>query len=453
MSGPLYKWAVMGAEADHPFSDAALLEAMLQFEIALARAQARLELIPERYAAAIAQHAGKTVLDPALLAREGADAGSAAIPFVQALIAHVGDQDENAARYVHFGATSQDLLDTAVALCTRKAVLKLEQDLQRACRAATSLARRHAGAPVLARTLLQPAAITTIGFKCAQWALDLTRGRRRLLDTADEALSVSLGGAVGNLAAYGEAGAALRAEVARSLGLKDPGSTWHTRREGWIALASEAALATGTMAKIARDIALMTQAEVGEAVEPPAPGRGGSTSMPHKRNPVLAMRVLAATQPVPGMMATLLAAMPQEHERALGNWQAELGQYPDLFIHALSAANALVALLEGLEFDALRCRANIDALQGTIFSERLASLMIQALGKIEAQALVAALCTRALQARTHLRELVRERLAADARLATVPPSEVDAVFDVARGAEASTRQVQPMLDAVAALEI
>jgi 3-carboxy-cis,cis-muconate cycloisomerase len=453
MTGPLYKWAVTGAEAENPFSDAALLEAMLQFEVALARAQARLELIPERYAAAIAEHAGTAALEPGRLAREGAEAGSVAIPFVQAVIAHVGNQDANAARYVHFGATSQDLLDTAAALCTRKAVLRLDQGLQRACRAATDLARRHADTPVLARTLLQPAAITTIGFKSAHWALGLTRGRRRLLDTADEALSVSLGGAVGNLAAYGEAGPALRAELARSLGLKDPGSTWHTRREGWIALASEAALATGTMAKIARDIALMAQAEIGEATEPSAPGRGASTSMPHKRNPVLAMRVLAATQAVPGMMANLLAAMPQEHERALGNWQAELGQYPDLLVHALSAANALIALLQGVRVDAERCRANIDALQGTILSERLASLLIPALGKAEAQALVAALCAGALQTRTHLRDLVRERLASDARLASVSPSDVDAMFDVTRAAAVSARQVQPILDAVAALEI
>jgi 3-carboxy-cis,cis-muconate cycloisomerase len=448
MTGPLYKWVVTGAQGAHPYSDVALLEAMLRFEVALAQVQARLGLIPDRCAALIAQHAGATPLEPAVLARAGAQAGSLAIPFVQAVIAHVAGQDLVAGRYVHFGATSQDLLDTALVLCTRTAVAQLEGNLQRAGRAATSLARRHAGTPALARTLLQPAAVTTIGFRCAQWAQALARTRRRVLDNADEALAVSAGGAVGNLAAWGDAGARLRAELAGALGLRDPGATWHTQRDAWIELAVDAALATGTMAKIARDIALMAQAEVGEAEEPAAPGRGGSTAMPHKRNPVLSMRVLAAAQPVPGLIAGLLAAMPQEHERALGNWQAETAQFPDVLIHALSAAGALAELLEGVRFDETRCRANIDALQGTIFSESLAGLFAPALGKPEAQALVATLCTRANKTQTHLRELARQQLTAEDRLTAVSRADVDAVFDLDRAARASAQQVQPMLEAL-----
>jgi len=448
MTGPLYKWVVTGAQNAHPFSDVALLEAMLRFEIGLAQVQGRLGLIPERCAAVIALHAGTAPLDPVVLARAGAQAGSLAIPFVQAVIAHVAGQDLVAGRYVHFGATSQDLLDTALVLCTRTAVADLEQDLQRAVRAATSLARRHAKTPALARTLLQPAAVTTIGFRCAQWAQALARCRRRLLDNADDALAVSLGGAAGNLAAWGEAGARLRAELARSLGLRDPGATWHTQRDPLVGLAADAALAAGTMAKVARDIALMSQAEIGEATEPAAPGRGGSTAMPHKRNPVLSMRVLAATQPVPLLIAGLLAAMPQEHERALGGWQAEMAQLPEVFIHALSAASALAELLDGAQFDEARCRANIDALQGTIFSEGLAGLFAPALGKPEAQALVATLCARATGTQTHLRDLGRQQIASEPALAALSRAEVDAVFDLERAARASAHQVQPMLDAL-----
>ncbi len=448
MTTPLYKWVVSGAQGAHPFSDVALLEAMLRFEVALAQVQARLGLIPDRCAALIAQHAGTTPLDPGVLARAGAHAGSLAIPFVQAVIAHVAGQDPLAGRYVHFGATSQDLLDTALVLCSRTAVAQLEQDLHRASRAATSLARRHAGTPALARTLLQPAAVTTIGFRCAQWAQALARSRRRLLHHADDALAVSLGGAVGNLAAWGDSGGRLRAELASSLGLRDPGTTWHTQRDAWIGLAADAAVATGTMAKIARDIALMAQAEVGEAAEPAASGRGGSTAMPHKRNPVLSMRVLAAAQAVPGLVAGLLAAMPQEHERALGNWQAEAAQFPDVFIHALSAASALAELLEGVRFDEARCRANIDGLQGTIFSESLAGLFAPALGKPEAQALVATLCAQAIATGTHLRELARQELTTETRLAGVSSADVDAAFDLDRAARASAQQVQPMLEAL-----
>jgi len=448
MTGSLYKWVVTGAQDAHPFSDVALLAAMLRFEVGLAQAQGRLGLIPERCASVIALHAGTAALDPAVLARAGAQAGSLAIPFVQAVIAHIASQDLVAGRYVHFGATSQDLLDTALVLCTRTAVTQLEQDLQRAGRAATSLARRHARTPTLARTLLQPAAVTTIGFRCAQWAQALARCRRRLLHNADDALAVSLGGAAGNLASWGEAGPRLRAELARSLGLRDPGATWHTQCDALVGLSADTALAAGTMAKIARDIALMTQAEVGEATEPSAPGRGGSTAMPHKRNPVLSMRVLAATQPVPGLMAGLLAALPQEQERALGNWQAEMAQLPDVFIHALSAANALAELLDGVQFDEARCRANIDALQGTIFSEGLAALFAPALGKPEAQARVATLCTRAISTQTHLRDLARQHISSEAGLAAVSRAEVDAVFDLDRAARASAQQVQPMLDAL-----
>lgn len=446
MTGSLYKWVITGAQGAHPFSDVALLEAMLRFEVALAQVQARLGLIPDRCAALIAQHAGTAPLDPAVLAHAGAQAGSLAIPFVQAVVAHVAAQDLAAGRYVHYGATSQDLLDTALVLCTRTAVAQLEQDLQRATRAATSLARRHAAVPTLARTLLQPAAVTTVGFRCAQWAQALARGRQRLLDGADTALAISLGGAAGNLAAWGNAATRVRAELAGALGLRDPGTTWHTYPDGLIGLASDAALGIGTMAKIARDIALMTQAEVGEAAEPAAPGRGGSTAMPHKHNPVLSMRVLAAAEPVPGLIAGLLAAMPQEYERALGSWQAQAAQLPDVFIHALSAAAALAELLEGVRFDEARSRANIDALYGIIFSESLAGLLAPALGKPEAQALVATLCNRAVESRTHLRELARQQLATEARLAAVPRADVDAVFDLDRAARASAQQVQPILE-------
>jgi 3-carboxy-cis,cis-muconate cycloisomerase len=220
-----------------------------------------------------------------------------------------------------------------------------------------------------------------------------------------------------------------------------------------VALAADCALACGAMGKIARDIALMTQSEVGEAVEPAAPGRGGSTAMPHKRNPVLSMRIIAATQPIPGMLAGLLAAMPQEHERAIGNWQAEMGQYPELLRHALAAGHVLAELLEGVRFEEARCRANIDALQGTIFSEQLAALAAAVLGKPDGQALVSTLCARAVENRRHLRDLVHEQRVTDQRLAGVLPGDVDAAFDVERAARASARHVPALLESVASLDL
>jgi 3-carboxy-cis,cis-muconate cycloisomerase len=191
----------------------------------------------------------------------------------------------------------------------------------------------------------------------------------------------------------------------------------------------------------------MAQAEVGEVAEAEVPGRGGSTAMPHKRNPVLTMRVLAAVHGIPGMVASLLAAMPQEHERALGAWQAELAQWPGLFIHAASAAIALEELLAGLQVDGARCRANIEGLHGVIFGERLAEVFAPALGRTQAQARVAGLCRRASGERRPLRELALEDARTDPRLAGCSASQIEAQFDVDRAAQASAVLVPPLLQA------
>jgi len=444
----LYQWAVTAGAADNPFSDDALIQAMLRFESGLATAQAKIGLIPAEAAGAIATHCTTLTLDGKQLAQEAAETGSLAVPFVRALTVHIAAHDEAAARYVHFGATSQDALDTATALCAKVAVSRLDAVLQRAIRAARALAQHHAATPALARTLLQPATVTSIGLKCAHWTLSLSRVRRRLIRAGVDGLTVSLGGAVGNLAAYGDSGVMLRAELAGVLGLHDPGGTWHTRREDWIALASEGALISGTLAKIARDVAILSQAEVGEASEPVVAGRGSSTAMPHKRNPVLTMRVLAATHAVPAIMASLLAAMPQEHERGLGNWQAELAQYPDVLLRVLAAAEAMADLLDGLQFDPARCRANIDALLGTVFSERLAALLIPVLGRNEAQSLVTSMCRDAVETRTHLRQLAREHVAGDARLKGIAPAELAAVFDVDAAAKPSATEALRLLESL-----
>jgi len=444
VSGSPFERVLADPVAESAFSDAALMSAMLRFEIALAQAQGRAGVIPGAAAAAIREHAPSSTLDAEQFLRDGAHSGSLAIAFVKALTAHVGARDPQAARHVHFGATSQDVLDTALALCTREAVALLDDALGHAVDAAEALAHRHAAAPMLARSLMQPAGVTTFGLKSAQWALSLARARARVRRTADEALAVSLGGAIGNLAAQRAAGASVRAELARELALRDPGASWHAQREVWLALATDTALAAGVMGKIARDIALMAQAEVGEVAEAEVPGRGGSTAMPHKRNPVLTMRVIAAVHGIPGMIANLLAAMPQEHERALGSWQAELAQWPGVFVHAVSAARALAELLAGLQVDGARCRSNVESLNGLVFAERLAEVFAPALGKTDAQGLAADLCRRAASERRHLRDVALDRSRDDPRLLGVA-TNIEGAFDVDRAAQASTALVEPTL--------
>ena len=348
------------------FSDRAFVDAMLRFEAALARAQAAEGLIPESAAHSIVGSCKVELFDVAKIVRESGRAGSVAIPLVKALREAVGLFNAEAAPFVHFGSTSQDVIDSAMSLVTREAVALIETDLAKAAEALLQLAVQHAATPMLARTLMQPASVTSFGFKCAGWAAPLVRGRLRLREAARHALQLQLGGAVGTLAQMGSQAGAVRARMAKELGLADPGATWHTQRDEWVALGCELGLLTGSLGKIAVDVSLLGQYEVAEVAEPSEPGRGGSSAMPHKRNPVASMVAIAAAHRAPQRVAALLGAMPQQHERALGAWQAELGEWPQLLMSAHGSVRAMAAALPGLQVDAARMRANIDRLRAEL---------------------------------------------------------------------------------------
>ena len=348
------------------FSDVAFVGAMLRFEAALARAQAAEGLIPDAAASTIQTCCDVADCDVAGIVRDSGRAGSVAIPLVKALREKVAAADAEAAPFVHFGSTSQDVIDSATSLVTREVIALIEADLVRAAGALLDHAVRHATTPMLARTLMQPASVTSFGFKCAGWAAPLVRSAERLHQTSRRALQVQLGGAVGTLAQMRGRGAAVRARLAAELGLADPGATWHTQRDEWVALGCELGLMTGSLGKIAVDIGLLGQYEVGEVSEPSEAGRGGSSAMPHKRNPVASMVAVAAAHCVPQRVAAMLAAMPQQHERALGAWQAELAEWPQLVMSAHGSVRALAAVLPGLQVDAGRMRANIDRLRAEL---------------------------------------------------------------------------------------
>ncbi|WP_293606167.1 3-carboxy-cis,cis-muconate cycloisomerase [Polaromonas sp. UBA4122] len=348
------------------FSARSFLEAMLRFEASLARAQASVGLIPEAAAQSIIGTCKVELFDVAKIERESGRAGSIAIPLVKSLRETVGLFNKEAAGFVHFGSTSQDVIDTALVLVTRTALRLIEADVNKAVAALLALAQRHAADPVLARTLMQPASVTSFGLKCAGWAAPLVRSRQRLQATSGNALSVQLGGAVGTLAQMKGKGPQVIALMAADLKLKTPLFNWHTQRDEWVALGCELGLLVGSLGKIAKDISLMGQYEVGELAEPSEPGRGGSSAMPHKRNPVACMVALAAAQRAPQRVAALLATMPQEHERALGNWQAELAEWPGLLMSAQGSARAMAQALAGLQVDTQRMRANLDDLRAAL---------------------------------------------------------------------------------------
>ncbi|MFO1322165.1 MAG: lyase family protein [Burkholderiales bacterium] len=451
MAGDLFDRFVEGATAE-AFSDEAVVSAMLRFEIALCRAQSSVGWMPEAVADALADRMASATFDVPTLGREGAHAGSVAIPFVKTLSAHVAAGDAGIARWVHFGATSQDVLDSAMALCAKDAWRDLDRLLCAAIAAARRLAERTMVVPVLARTLLQPAGVTTVGYRAAQWARALSRCRQRLRRAAASALAVSLAGAAGDLAVLDPDGDAIRADVARRLGLADPGGTWHALRDEWIAFHVCLGTLAGVMSKMAGDIALSAQFEIGEMSEPEAPGRGGSTAMPHKRNPVLSLRVRAATQPVPGWIANLLAGADPAFERALGGWQAELATVPRLWSRMLGATEALAALFEGVMVDEARCRANIDALGGLLFADRLLTLWAPALGKEAAQARIEALCRRARSEGRPLQVLAESASGEDERLRHLSGEALARCFDVPRAADAAIRQGRRLLESLGAGE-
>jgi 3-carboxy-cis,cis-muconate cycloisomerase len=343
-----------------------VVAAMLRFEAALAQAQAAQGLIPQGAAQAITDQCNLEFIDVPALVRDSARAGSIAIPLVLQLKARVAEFSPEALPYTHFGSTSQDLIDSAIALVTQQALDLIHADLAICIESLADLAGAHLDTPVMARTLMQPASVTSFGYKCVGWLAPLVRARQRLRQRAAQALQLQLGGAVGTLAQMGDQGQAVVAQVADILGLTEPQSAWHTQRDEWVALGCELGLLAGSLGKLAQDLALMGQFEVGEVNEPAEPGRGGSSAMPHKRNPVASMVALAASQRAPQRVASLLACMPQAHERALGTWQAELAEWPQLLATVHGSVRALALALPGLQVDASRMLSNINTLRAQL---------------------------------------------------------------------------------------
>ena len=316
--------------------DAALVELMLAFEAALAKAHGALEIIPADAARVIAQAVanfpGLRGEDWVRFAADAARAGTPVIPLVRVLTAHVAAIDPNAAGSVHFGATSQDVMDSALMLQLRIAIASINADMLRLGKAAAALAQDHRNTIMLGRTLLQPAVPITFGLKAAQWLSEIAVCRARLAEAADAALVLQFGGAAGTLGSLRAHGPAVAAELAKtfSLPLPQPALPWHTRRSALVNLGAQFAIIAGSAGKIARDVSLMMQFEIGEVFEPSESGRGGSSAMPHKRNPVRCMQILANATRAPDLAAILMRGMVQEHERALGGWQAEWAVWPDL---------------------------------------------------------------------------------------------------------------------------
>jgi len=445
MTAAIFARTLASAAMVEVFADRSIVAAMLGFEAALAEAEAAEGVIPAGAAAPIVAACRAGIADIDSLVDETRRAGSLAIPLVKRLTAAVADRDVAAAAFVHHGSTSQDVIDTAMVVVTRKALALIDADLVRLIGALQALARSHLATPMLARTLMQPAQVISFGFKVVAWVAPLARARERLARAQAAALRLQFGGAVGTLATLGDKGPAVARRLAALLDLAPADGAWHVQRDDWATLGCEVAVLCGSLGKIGHDLALLAQAEVGEVAEPSAAGRGGSSAMPQKKNPVAAMTAIAAALRAPHHAAALLAAMAPSHERGLGEWQAELAEWPSLFLETHGALAALADACAGLDVDAARMRDNIEGQHGTVFAEGAAALLAPALGKAKAQELLATLSSRAVRERAPLLALLR----ADPAGRALAGAALDAAFDVDAAARRAGALALSQLDRLA----
>ncbi len=420
--GPLFASAAMRALT----TDRARLQRMLDVEAALARAEAAAGVIPANAVAAIEAACDAARFDIAALGEAARSSGVVTIPMVKWLTAEVAKTDKTAAGYVHWGATSQDIIDTALVLELRAAIGALVADLDRAIAGFASLAERHRATAMVGRTWLQHALPLPFGLKLAGYAAALARSRARLTRLERDALVLQFGGAAGTLAALGDDGLNVAEKLAVELDLPLPEAPWHSHHDRVAEVASALAILAGTCGKIARDVSLMMQTDTAEAFEPAAAGRGGSSTMPHKRNPIAAATALAAATMAPNLAATILAGLVQEHERALGGWQAEGPTMPALLLVTSGALAAIVDIAEGLEIDAARMRQNLAATGGLIMAEAVMIALGRKIGRLEAHHIVEEASKTAIAERRGLQDM----LTADPRVTShLDAGEVARLFD------------------------
>ena len=424
------------------FSDEGRLQGMLDFEAALARACARAGAIPEAVVADIESQCRAELFDIDTLARGAEVAGNTAIPMVRALTARVHNRNSEAARYVHWGATSQDAMDTGLVLQLRSLLDGLDADLAALSESLAGLARRHKRTPVAGRTWLQQAAPITFGLKVAGWLAAIERHRSRLREVRARALALQFGGAAGTLASLGTRGLDVAALRAANLRLSLPEVPWHAHRDRVAEIATTLGLLCGSLGKIARDVSLSAQTEVGEAFEAGGAGRGGSSTLPHKRNPVSAAVVLSAAARVPALVSVMLTAMVQEHERGLGNWHSEWETLPEIGSLCAGALAHVARMIEGIEVDVGRMRENLDLTQGLVLAEAASLALAPRVGRQVAHQIVEDACRASVEQHKHLRDV----LAKDPRVtAHLSAADLGRLFDPEKYLGAAEQMVDAVL--------
>ena len=410
------------------FCDQGRVQAMLDFEAALARAEARVGLIPASAVAPIQAACSAGLYDFAALGEAIATAGNSAIPLVKALGKQIAAQNAEAERYVHLGATSQDVMDSGLVLQLRRALELIENDLAQLGQILATQAERYVATPLAGRTWLQHATPVTLGMKIAGWLGAVTRSRQRLAELKPRLLVLQFGGASGTLAALGEQAMPIAQALAEELQLTLPEQPWHTQRDRVVEFGAVLGLIAGSLGKLGRDVSLLMQTEAAEVFEPSAPGKGSSSTMPHKRNPVGAAVLIGAATRVPGLLSTLFSAMPQEHERSLGLWHAEWETLPEICCLVSGSLQQALLIAQGLEVDAGRMAHNLDLTQGLVLAEAVSIVLAQRVGRDTAHHLLERCCKRAVAEQRHLRAVLGDEPQVTAELSA---AELDHLLDPA----------------------
>ncbi len=412
-------------------SDRRWLQAMLDFEAALAQAEADVGVIPASAAAVIASCCEADLYDISEIGRRTTLAGNPAIPLVTMLTAEVAKRNPEAAEFVHYGATSQDVIDTGLGCIIGDAQGLVLERIGQCCHLLAKLAHHHRKTVMPGRTLLQHALPVSFGLKCAQWLDELVQSHDVVMLRSPQWLQ--FGGAAGNLSALGDKGVEVMAAILKA-GVMPSRSgrswrsftgknvPWHASRSHQQQIAARLGIFASSLGKIASDITLLMQTEVAEVFEPSAPGKGGSSTLPHKRNPVQSVAIIAIATRTPGLVATMLSAGLQEHERGAGGWHAEWDTMRELLLLTGAAALHMQTMLEGLEVDTQRMRANLELTSGLIMAERVTFALAPALGKAKAKSFMEAACKQAIAQKQHLREVLRATPEASAL-------DLDALFD------------------------
>jgi 3-carboxy-cis,cis-muconate cycloisomerase len=379
----------------HVFSDRHRLQRMLDFEAALARALAEVGIAPRGTSAVIESKCRAELFDMESLARTTVLCGNVAIPMVKALTDLVAKSDVQAEPFVHWGATSQDAIDTGLVLQLREALDVIDADLAQLSASLARLAAAHKSTLVAGRTWLQQGPPITFGLKVVGWLAVIERHRERLDHARKQVLLLQFGGAVGTLAALGDRGPRIAAALAHDLKLDLPDLPWHAHRDRLAEVAAALGLLVSSLGKIARDISLMSQTEVDEVAEPSGPGRGGSSTMPHKRNPVSSAVILAAALRVPALVSIIMICMVQEHERGLGGWHAEWETLPEIFRLAAGALAHTKEIVAGLEVHPQKMLENVNLTHGLVLAEAVAFALRERIGKDKSHKIVEEAARRA----------------------------------------------------------